>query len=91
MDYDTILKTIRLNMRSLRKKKFPNYSFNAVGYEAKMRGTDWQKIENGTKDPTLKVLNRIAKSLGVTLGALIFSGSLCSECEERIKRIRTKK
>jgi hypothetical protein len=43
MTYEEFFKLIRLNIKKLRIEKFPDYSFNAIGHEAKMRDSDWHK------------------------------------------------
>ena len=88
MTYEAFLIAVGKQIQKFRKLKFGDASYNSVAHEAKMRGTDWAKIENGKSDFRITTIKKIADALDVTIEQLF----ICDECKKRkIERIRTKK
>jgi transcriptional regulator with XRE-family HTH domain len=87
MTYEEFFKLIRLNIKKLRIEKFPDYSFNAIGHEAKMRGSDWENIELGKKVPTLPTLSKIANALEVEIDELFQFGNSKIERQKLISAL----
>ena len=56
-------------LKDLRKKK--GWSVRALASKAKMSYAYVSNVENGKVNPSLSVLNRLAKALGITASELI--------------------
>jgi len=63
MDYVEFVTEIGLKIKEIRLGKFPDETYNSIGHKAKMRGSDWEAIEKGKTNPTLKTLFKIAEAL----------------------------
>jgi len=57
------------NVKALRKAK--GLSQEAFGFEAEIHRTYISDIERGERNPSLEVIKKIAKHLGVTMGELV--------------------
>lgn len=64
-----IRKQFGKNVKALRKVK--GLSQEAFGFEADIHRTYISDIERGFRNPSLEMIEKIAKSLGVTPGELI--------------------
>ena len=63
MEYQEFMAHIGKQIAQYRKLKFGEATYNEVAHGAKMRGTDWEAIERGEANPTMKILYRISVAL----------------------------
>ena len=61
----TIQEKTGLRLREIRQQK--SLSQEALGYEAEVHRTYINDLENGRRNVTVKVLERIVKALGISL------------------------
>ncbi len=57
------------NLRRLRLEK--DWSQEALAFEAEIHRTYISDLERGTRNPTITVVEKLAKTLGVKSGALL--------------------
>ena len=70
MTYKQFLKALGRQIAYYRHKKYGDASYNSVAHDAKMRGTDWEKIEKGESDFRIKTISKIAVALKVDIEEL---------------------
>lgn len=86
MNYNEFVDLIGLRIKEIRLKKFPNETYNAIAHRAKMRGTDWEAIEKGKSNPTLKTISKIADALDCDLS--LFFPCKQSDTEPKISLVK---
>lgn len=65
----TICERLGRNLRRLRQEK--GWSQEAFAFEADLHRTYISDLERGARNPTITVVEKLAKALGVTAGELL--------------------
>ena len=68
-----IRKQVGLNVRRLREKR--GLTQEELGFEAGIHPTYISGVERGVRNPTLTLVEKIAKALGVPVATLVRAGS----------------